>query len=127
MPSTKEPRDKTIEGFIRRACRDLDGKFDRAAVERILQGVLCDDDDGGLTLHESVAQLWNSDQHDTKVSRWVEQYEQQNWPDLCRTMYVEFEKLEIERFDESVQAAYLLGIAVGRRLGASPLTGAPAR
>jgi hypothetical protein len=120
-PKTKTTRTKKTDPdvvnkrYVRAICRDLDGRFDKEAILLVMR-------DGALAIEspekigEAVERLAGK-----TVDAKIEALEKKVPPayadlfnqldDLCRKEQV-----------ESIDAAYYLGIAVGRRLGCMRLT-----
>jgi hypothetical protein len=102
--------DEQADKYVRDTCRELETVYDRKAVELILtSGVLGED---GGAIEDAVVELAgvDTDEFSHKV---IAAQEANSFNDL--------EELEMERWTASVEAAYLLGIAVGRRLGSGAL------
>lgn len=114
-------RDTAQATYIRGCLKDLDGRYDAAALKMIFQiGVFAADDPSPFA--ELVDELANDEKFNARAHALDEK--------LCAVLpnedgniRLDLESLEYERRCETRDAAYLLGIAVGRRLGAPPTAG----
>src|SRR5262245_55955327 len=107
--------------FIKATCRELNTRYDQEALRLICAvGVFAADDP--TEWDQAIERLVNEPE---SVSDQIVAAQQTaaDSPDAAarRKAVCDLEKLAFERTDDRTHAAYLLGIAVGRRLGSGTL------
>lgn len=119
MPKTAEaPELKYLRGTL----KDLDTRYDREAVQLIcLYGPFAVEEPSQI--HDAVDRLRDvpAGESERIVALQDRASDAPTQPER-RAAVLELEEREDTRLDDSVEMAYLLGMAVGRRLGALPLT-----
>lgn len=106
--------------FIREMCGDLDGRYDREALRLICGvGVFAVDDPSQIS--DAVERLVTPAGHLEKVVAAQERIANANNPEARSKALSDLDILQGDQLIRITDSAYLLGIAVGRRLGPSTL------
>lgn len=115
-PMPEDPTDR----YIRETCAELEGKIDREALQLLCRvGIFAVGDPSAL--NDAVSRLWASDAWEDKFRAAEARVKNADTETARREAERTVESLRMEEVTESVDAAYLLGIAVGRRVGPSAL------
>ena len=115
------PQSSSTPKYIRDTCRELHSQYDREALALLCDGGVLPTSDNEA-LEQAIARL--TDEPDGVTERMVALQEKSVTAltvDKRRRAMVDLEELENDRSEGRVVAAYLLGIAVGRRLGPEAL------
>jgi hypothetical protein len=124
-PSSDERGDRAEQQHLNAWLKQLSTDGDREALRLLaLGGFLCWADPARLS--DAVGRLWDHEEFDQKVSAAGERIEAAGLTEEQSQPVNELDDLRAEEIAEITDAAYLLGIAVGRRLGLSALS-LPAR
>jgi hypothetical protein len=108
--------DATTATYIRDRLKELNGAFDEAALRMIFEiGVFAADDP--TPFDELVDELVGDEPFEKRFLAIDDALTATGLTDAQRRLFLDLEELETERRDAVQTAAYLLGIAVGRRLG----------
>jgi hypothetical protein len=123
--STTRPTDEHRSlDYIRDTLGALEGDFDREALHLLCgAGVFCVDDPGQL--NEAVERLYDAESFHEKLSAAEVALGRTGLTDEQRVLVHVLSDVPGEELLEAVETAYLLGIAVGRRLGPLALRPAP--
>jgi hypothetical protein len=127
MPKTKKNTQSEadeIDTYVRETCIELDTKYDAEALMLLCRGGAFGAEDGGLEINEAIARLRGDqdvERESDAIVRAQEIASGSQKADERRRAVLEMEQLEMTRASESIEVAYLLGIAIGRRLGPGAL------
>jgi hypothetical protein len=114
------PLDANLD-YIRGTCRALETAFDREALLMLFSvGAFAVEDPGKIA--DAIERLrTHKSKIDAQLEKWYKRYDAATWPEGLKALHVEYSELCDDEQMDSVEAAYLLGIAVGRRIGTQPL------
>jgi hypothetical protein len=118
-PKPRRTPDPSVK-YIRDTCTTLEGAADREAVQLLIGGVLFTEP--GDCLDDAVARLWETDTYRRKSAVLDTRSERIPWTPEQEKLLHDLEDFQLAEQMAAVNAAYLLGIAVGRRLGPRALT-----
>lgn len=122
--AARTPDDRRSLDYIRDRLAALEGDFDREALYLLCgPGILCADDPAKL--NEAVERLYDAEAHRNKVHAVLVALKQTDLSDAQRDLVCTLEDLPMEELLEAIDTAYLLGLAVGRRVGPLALRPAP--
>lgn len=112
-------RDNGTDSYIRNVCADLEGAYDREALNLIFRhGVLAVE---SSEISEAVDRMRDAEPIRTKLQALYDEI-QPALPAEMRIRLTRYDDMQNEKQESAVDSAYLLGIAVGRRLGPGALT-----
>ena len=110
-----------IDSFVRSCLRELETTADREALRLLCEhGVFAINDPSAIA--ESARSLWaGRHTYDAKQVKAFARVEKAGLTEHQQKLVGKCDDLQNEELSEMIDAAYLLGIAVGRRLGAGTL------
>lgn len=115
--------DQRLDSYIRDTLLELAGKYDREALNLICgPGIFCVADP--CLLAEAVGRLAGIGPNGIDIDKVCQLQEQAAVADTVEARHAAIcglEEAALEELEGTREAAYLLGIAVGRRLGSGPL------
>ena len=123
MSKKHNPRVDQVVEYVRATLDELNGAYDSAALTLLFQhGAFCVDNPEKL--HEAVQSLSERDEaadseRIVQLQEWA--YAATTGLEDRRRAVIDLEQMQTEQANDLVEAAYLLGIAVGRRLGGGAL------
>ena len=116
-PTCCDSQDRAFAGA---SCAELDGQFDREAVHLICNhGILANGNPA--LIGDAVDRLYDHGAHRRKVEAVIAKLEKIGMTEEQGKLVSDIEDLLFHDLVDAREAAYFLGIAVGRRVGALPL------
>ena len=101
-------------------CRALEGDADREALRLIVGGIMATD--APSLIADAASRLWlEREEHSKQEAALQRRYEQLSWSDEQKQFLSDDDILRGDEVCGLTDAAYLLGIAVGLRLGPGAL------
>ncbi|MDP9222912.1 MAG: hypothetical protein M3P18_03485 [Actinomycetota bacterium] len=121
---SRTPDQHRALNYIQDTLAALEGDFDREAVFLLCgPGIFCAEDPAKL--NEAVERLYDAEPIREKVAAAVDALYETDLTEVQRDLVGKISDLPMEELLEATDTAYLLGIAVGRRLGPLALRPAP--